>query len=337
MRGTRVHAAILIAFISCSAAGQTGPPQDTQKPKVHGIDCQAPDPPAAGSTLYQDKVDGFEFMYPSFLHSDDSSLVFDDGPCSKSFHPNEVIVFRISLPPAYEEPEAVRFGEKDTSVETQVVNRLKWVKYSSRGQADDCTFSNHEQVCIHGGAIPNGGELSPALVKAMQEMESTFAFTVASSRLDARIAAVKAGDRFGSLTVRRVVTMAMEDRNPKRGYSGTYGEIYFTGSLKLVGSIENDGTMHSALWEFFPDGEDGSQTTVDLKLPFDPGKELLDRIEFKGGLDVGERMAKLPPSPNGTAAEQPVTIVVRNIAAIFNPGAGQSVVRADLVSMVPNY
>ena len=329
---------MLVAFIQCAASGQTAPPPKTRTAKVFpGFNCQVPEPPAAGSTLYQDKMDGFEFSYPAYLHSDGASLAFDDGPCFRSFHPNEVIVFRVNLPPAFEEPEQVRFGEKDTSVETQVINRLKWVKYSSRGQADDCTFLNHEQVCIHGGVIPYGGELSPALLKAMQEMESTFAFTAASSRLDARIAAVRAGDRFGGLTVRRVVTRAMEDRNPKRSYSGSYGEIYFTGSLKLVGSIENDGTSHSALWEFFPDGEDSSQGRVDLKLPFDAGKELLDRIELDGGLDVGKQMARLPPSPYGSAAERPVTIVVRNIAAYFSPGPGQSLIRASLVSMVPNY
>jgi hypothetical protein len=169
----------------------------------------------------------------------------------------------------------------------------------------------------------------------MHEIESTFVFSDAADRLDAKIAAVKIGDRFGKLRVRRVVTMKMEDRDLRRSYSVSYGEIHFDGYLRLVGTMENTGTRLSSLWEFSQDAEKGSQARFELRLPFDPGGDPLDRFEFNNGGLIGQRLAKLPHSPYESAGEQRGSIVVKNITVFFYPESEMGpFVTADLVSMV---
>ena len=331
MDRTHFAAAILMAFVGCAAVGQNGPPTlEEEWPVVHAY-CRTPNYPLPGLSLYVDKEDGFQFKYPSALKTEDSSLEFENSTCVDFFHLGEGIRLEVSLPSAYEEP--IFTFDKDASVETQIFNQLKWTNYSTPAGAEFCTWKSHEQVCIEGIDTSVAHRVSNNLLRAMREIESTFVFTDITSRLDSRIAAVKVGDRFGNLRAKRVVTMEMEDRNQKKYYLGSYGEIYFTGSLKLVGGMENMGTMNSGpRWEFSPDSKNGGSP-----LPFDLGTDLLDSIEFNNNYSIDKRLSKLPPSPYGTAVEAELTIVVKNIVVIFHPARGGSIIRADLVSMVENH
>jgi hypothetical protein len=97
----------------------------------------------------------------------------------------------------------------------------------------------------------------------------------------------------------------------------------------------NTGTRLSSRWDFSQDAEEGSPTRVELHLPFDPGGDQLDRIEFNNGGLIDEWLAKLPHSPYESAGEKRVSIVVKNITAFFYPGSEMGpFVTADLVSMV---
>lgn len=319
-------------FICGAATGQDTPIEPSKEWSVeHGPGCRLPQYPIPGLRLYVDEVDGFQFKYPSALHTDGSSLQFESEMCVNFFHLGEGIRLEVSLPSSFQRP---LWGEgTGVSVEKQSFNQLDWFNYEDarNSSAEYCTYWKHEQVCISGGDTSGEHRLSSNLIRTMHEMESTLVFAGVSDRLDSKIAAVKVGERFGSLTVRRVLTMGMKDRstNSDEGY---YGKIYFTGTLTLVGEIDNVGTMNSGShWVFLPDSEKGPP------IPFDLGKDLLDRLEFNNGSFVNDQMSRIPQSPQGPAVEPEITIVVRNVAAIFYPQGGESHVSADLVSMVARY
>jgi hypothetical protein len=337
LHNMHILSAMLMLSICSAAAGQNKPPESNEEwPVVHSPGCRISKFPLPGLSTFVDKVDGFQFKYPSALRLDAPSLLFVNTPCVEFFGRYENIQLVISLPDAFESP--IPDYNKDAFVGKIVFNQLEWVNVVDQGleRATYCTYWKHEQVCIRGNSDSSPRRLSYNLMRTMHEIESTLVFTDAANRLDAKIAAVKVGDRFGKLRVRRVVTMEMEDRDPRRSYSGSYGEIHFDGYLRLVGSMENTGTRLSSRWEFSQDDEGSSQTRVELRLPFDPGRDPLDHIEFNNAYPIGERLAKFPPSPDGPAVEQRVSIILRNIVAIFYPVNNIGpFVRADLVSMVP--
>jgi hypothetical protein len=326
--GTRFAPAIVMFFLACVAVGQSVSPEPTGRtPVVHAIDCSHPEPWDGGFTLYQDKVDGFHFMYPSILNRE-ASLVFTDQPCGNFFHSGEIINMEVNLPSAYMEPVVSQYRrDSGVSVATQVYNQLKWVTYSAPGWVESCTFWNREQVCIYGGMHPPVGQISDAVLNSVHEIVSTFVIHP-SDRLDSRIAAVKVGQQYGRLKVRRVVTKEMKDRTLGKYSYGSYGEVDFTGTLTLVGTMEDDGTMNSGPhWIFYTDFEDVSQW------PFDLGRELLGSIEFNNGYLVRKQLDKIPPSAF-SAAEPVLTVLVKNIAVVFYPEGSRSIVTADFVSMV---
>jgi hypothetical protein len=333
----RSLAAVLMLAICGGAIAQSVPPEPNEEwPVEHSPGCRTLNFPLSGLSTFVDKVDGFQFKYPSALHSD-GPRVFVNADCVEFLHQYEGINLEVSLPSVFQSP--VPGYKQDAFVGKMVLNQLEWLNVVDQGleRATYCTYWKHEQVCIRGNTESRPRRLSYNLMRTMHEIESTLVFTDAADRLDAKIAAVKIGDRFGKLRVRRVVTMEMEDRDPgRRYYSGSYGEIHFDGNLRLVGSMEDAGTRRSSHWVFSQDDEEGSQTKVELQLPFDPGGDPLDRIEFNNAYPIGERLAKFPPSPDGPAGEQRVSIVLRNIVVIFYPASDMGpLVTADLVSMVP--
>jgi len=109
-------------------------------------------------TLHVDKVDGFQFKYPSALKTEGSSLEFENWTCVSFLHSDESISLEVTLPALHQEPFQAQGG--DMSVETRIFNQLKRMNYSAPGRATDCTFWKREQVCIHGGAVPAHGPLS---------------------------------------------------------------------------------------------------------------------------------------------------------------------------------
>jgi hypothetical protein len=153
--GTRFAPAIVMFFLACVAVGQSVSPEPTGRtPVVHAIDCSHPEPWDGGFTLYQDKVDGFHFMYPSILNRE-ASLVFTDQPCGNFFHSGEIINMEVNLPSAYMEPVVSQYRrDSGVSVATQVYNQLKWVTYSLRDGWNRAPFGTASKsasmgACIH--------------------------------------------------------------------------------------------------------------------------------------------------------------------------------------------
>lgn len=324
-------------FFICGAAVGQGAPSGANEewPVPRSPGCSAQNrTPLSGLKLYVDKVDGFQFKYPSALKTDESWLGFVNGPCVDFLHRGETIRLEVTLPASYQKPFLAQ--EALTSVDTQVFNQLTWMNYSAPSSATYCTFWKGEQVCIYGGAIPAHGPLSDGVVKAMREIESTFVFSL-SDRMDSKIALVKVGDRFGSLRVKRVVTREMAERNPRGSYAGfhvSYGEIDFTGSVTMVGGFEDLRTMNSGPnWIFSPDAEPSSLLSCDLC------KGLHFQIQFRNQDFETEQNDRIKSHRFGSIAyddNTEFTVVANKISIVFSPGDSPSLVRADLVRISEN-
>jgi len=329
-------AAMLMFFICAAGAGQSEPPDASKEwPVPHSSSCKTTDYPLPGLTPYVNKVDGFQFKYPSALKTEGSSLEFENWTCVNFFHADESISMEVTLPALYQEPFQAR--GRGVSVDTRIFNQLKWMSYSAPGWATDCTFWKREQVCIQGGAVPSHGPLSDEIVKAMREIESTFVFSI-SDRMDSKIAKVKVGDRFGNLRVSRVVTREMAERNPRRSYAGShvsYGEIDFIGSVSMKGGLEDFRTMNSGPdWLFSPDAEISSLLSCNLC------KDLPFHVEFTNddfGVEQNGRVRSRRFGPISYSYAANFSVVVNNISVIFSPGRSPSVVRANLVSIVESH
>jgi len=290
--------------------------------------CYFTDVPGRGAVLrvsdtafYQDRVDGIAFSYPSALIPDDRwGLTFADRPCIKFLDPNEDIRFEISLPPAYTEPLAAT--QEGVVVQTQTFNGLKWKSYSTPGRIQSCTFSGHEQVCIDAGVTPSAARISDALLYTIRKIQSTLAFHP-SDRLDSQIAAVNAGQRFGSLTVKRVITMEMDDRMGGI-HAGWYGELYFDGTVILTGTMDDVGTMLSGdHWEFDADFKDRAGWPMDI------GREVMGCVEFRNG-DFVEKQSR---KASLFAPDTEVNVTIKNISVLFSPNRSGCKATADLVNI----
>jgi hypothetical protein len=318
MYRTHFATAILMVFVGCAAAGQNGPQEPRGQEAITYFGTSQVRNPAL--RLYEDKKDGFQFKYPSFLYQDYAYHILNIRPC------NDLINVEVSLSAVDPKPDP-HLGN-DVTVETQVVNNLKWVHYSSLDGAQYCANWSHEQVCFKLSTWVKEKPLSSAIIEAMQVIESTFVFSL-PDRMDSRIATAKMGDKIGSLRVRRVITREMAELNPKKYGDGYYGRIDFTGTLTLTGSMEDFRTMNSGPdWEFSCDGASCT------RLPFGLGEDTLSRVIFTRWSTLADRQMSHAPPPRFGSLD--VTIVVKNLSVTSYPGQGASFANADLVSMVVN-
>jgi hypothetical protein len=311
----------MLVLLTARAGAQSTPPApDVADPSVHWIDCSAPI--AQGSSLFVDKANGFQFSYPAALNNRSSPDDLVDE-CSKFLHKSELIRVQVRLLSGPDGPD--RWPEKQ-SIDTQTFNQIKWVIYSTAGWMKSCTYSNHEQVCILGGAAPTAGPLSNGVVASIHEMMSTFVFRP-SDRLDARIAAIRVGQHFGALTVSRVIPMeTASGKLPSYTY-GTYGEVDFIGAITLDGDYEDMGTAGARVWEFSGKFDDPSQW------PLDFGREVLSQVEFRNSSLMDRQRRKLAKVPLNEDGGWDLRVVIKNISVCFGADPGSSVVRADLVSV----
>jgi hypothetical protein len=325
--------AMLMLSICNAVVGQNGPPTPEEEWPVVNTGCRVSNFPSPGLSLYVDKEDAFQFKYPSALKTEDSSLQFENWTCVDFFHSGEGVRLEVSLPSSLQGP--VWGHGENVVVEKRAFNQLDWVNYTDTrsGSASYCTYWKHEQVCIFGADTSREHRLSENLMRTMREIESTFVFTDISGRLDNRIAAVKVGQRFGNLRVRRVITSETTGRIPKEfeDYE-PYGEIDFSGYIRLTGYLENRHTMNSGpYWSFDPD------TKSNFLLSCALDKNLQFQVEFNNGGFVGQQIDRLGSQEYGSVEEKVVTVVVKNVSVFFLPMGGPSSVSADLVSIIENH
>ncbi len=179
--------------------------------------------------MYDATPEGFQFQFPSYLSENGNNEVRDQQN-------NFSILIDVFFSPA--KPDIPSLG-LIASTSTVIVNGLPWTKFAERNtykgtgwfegsgyfvSQGGVTIELSEEV---GSYIPTSAPpvLADRDAQAVNDILSTFAFTNPSLRLDHEIGAVKVGDKYGSLTVSRVIT-------------GKAGEIDFTGQLTLIGTFD---------------------------------------------------------------------------------------------------
>jgi hypothetical protein len=320
--------------LGTSASSQCIPPKpsfpvEEPHPWVCGIH---PEPPPSGSSIFEDPIDAIRFQYPSALVP--AVLEFSNRPCTISYlHSGEAIMVAIGVS-ARDQPSAMSYDDNAVH-ETKEFNHLKWENYTTPGGVEDCTESQHEQVCIRGFDTSTEHRVSKGLLDAVAQMESTFVFTDISRRLDFEIAALKPGSRFCGLPVKRVVLPEKLDRREKKPTFAinSYGVVKFDGTLALNGSIENNSTMNSPMEpDFDPDTGEASN------LPLFPGQAIQYGIEFRNASFYDRELRRLTSSPNPDLdeferEEVTVTVVIKNLSVAYRPLGCCSTIQADLISM----
>jgi len=313
---------LIIPATAIGSACQCALPPDSSPFYSTGYVCRFHESPASGTTAFNDPLDGFRFEYPAALQH--TGLHFANGPCAAPLRLGENVDVEVSVVPAYQDP--ILPGDVEAGVQQQ--DDLLWHHYADHDLVEDCTWSEHEQVCIEARAAAWKAGLSPALIDAEQKIRSTLAFTGLPQRLDSRIAALKPGDQFCGLKVSRVITRQMAEENPKayRAVFRTWGAVQFAGTITFHGSVDDDGTPNSGpIFDFYPDSDTA---------PLFPGQTLDRGIQFRNPSAFDREIDRLtaPPRPN-LDDQGHFTVVVRNPVSTFRPMGDPSTVTGWLVSM----
>jgi hypothetical protein len=290
--------------------------------------CRHPAPPPAGSILFRDPLDALEFRFPAALQA--QGFTFTNRFCTTGYLTRgEAIQVRVAVSANSVQPAVNASG--DVGHTTEKLNNLQWDNYAGPETAEACTLWQHEQVCIF-GTYDSSHKVSPALRDAVRNIESTLVFTGIAGRLDAKIAALRPGDRFCGLTVRRVLTRERIEHhpNPNRFTVNSYGAVDFAGTLTLRGSIEDDSTPNSpGIWSFGPDKD--SSIPIFAEQGLGRGIELRNRRFFEHEI----RRLTRPPNPgfDSLTENDSITVVLKNVAVAYRSPENFSTMEADLVSM----
>lgn len=293
--------------------------------------CNSSAPTAPGSSFFNDSMDGWHFEFPAAVERNGESLQFDNGPCGDSYlHSGEGISVEVRLQTRYQDP-AVGL-EPNAEKETRESDAVVWHTFRTDGSIVACTFRDEEQVCIKGSDTSPAHHISPNLVAAVRQMQSSFAYSNFPPRLDSRIAALRIGDRFtGDLTVRRVVSRQLADQHPKEypQLLSSYGAVDFAGTVSIHGVIEDDSTMNSpGLLDFYPDSRSP------LSLPLFEAQSIQFGIRFRNSGFYRQELNRIWPPNERDSADQPnFTVVVKNISISYGTYGCCATIHADLVSI----
>jgi len=265
--------------------------------------------------IYEDKEDGFRFEYPAFLDLDDTCLTFHN--------PDDSNELALGIALASKDPG--RFPG-----ETEIINGMNWVKFSfpRGGGAGYAIYHNYEEASIEGTVQGTPAKpLSSGELQAMRQMVATFAFAPLSSRMDSKIAALKIGQKFGSVHVGHVVTRAMANGNRKKYWTNPLGEVDFAGPLTLTAHISDQRSMNSG-----PQWVIGAVDTIDcsklpqIAYPIDCKKLPYLQIRLNNPDFVARQMKE-----NAYPDDVPLTIVVDHLIEVYYPGGGFPSFSANLV------
>jgi hypothetical protein len=276
-----------------------------------------------GMMSYEDTEDGFRLDYPSLLQCR-QHLIFRDPPSPTMIALN--LVFSSDDPKTYLQTLAHLHG----SMSSEEINGASWITYrTSSGSVGYYTYRDYEAVDIEGVPSVVTKVVSKAEVQAIRKMASHFAFSDPSTRMDSKIAMLKIGDRFGKLTVSRVVTRAAANGNRKEYWENPLGEVDFSGTLTLTGTLENNQTMNSgpdyAVSAFSP----GTYSELpQVGYSFDFSGDDFFQIHLTNVEKIEETLGKHRLSDSG------VTILVNELKEVFYPGGGAPSVTAELVKIV---
>jgi hypothetical protein len=276
-----------------------------------------------GMMSYEDREDGFRLDYPSLLQCR-QLLIFRDPPSPTMIA--LYLVFSSDDPKTYLQTLAHLHG----SMSVQEINGITWITYrTSSGAVGYYIYRDYEAVDIEGVPSVVTKTVSEAEVQAIRKMASHFAFSDPSTRMDAKIAMLKVGDRFGKLTVSRVVTRAKANGNRKEYRENPLGEVDFRGTLTLTGTLENNQTMNSGPDYAISAFDSGSYSELpQVGYSFDFSGDDYFQIHLRNEDKVEDTLQKHKPR------DEQVTILVNELKEVFYPGGGAPWVTAELLKIV---
>lgn len=317
---TRISLHLLIVTIG--AYGQNAPTTSTARVD-HVIDCIDHPDPDLTPVRYVDRDDGIEFSYPAVLFADQTQHYFQDTSCGRVLQNSESVHFAVTL--AAHAPHPFTQLWQGDEISTESLGGQQWTVSTRPGHLQACTYAYEEQVCFEGRRW-SPDPLSSGVVQTIHQMMSSLVFHP-SMRMDAQIAALKVGQKFGPLTIRRILDRPALVAAAKSGDdTRSYGQIEFTGTLTWNGDFENDGTMNSGPdWEFSPDFDDPAQW------PFPLGRERLGFVRF-----TNDRVLDRGLSKSATHSQRhdqgSWRLVVDHISVLLTPDA--TTLSVHLVRMV---
>jgi hypothetical protein len=292
------------------------PQEGGAPPKV----LDTPIPKASDIAAYRDEIEGIEFEYPAAL-APDGLIRFEDKPCLEFLGPREGISLEIFLQASYSDP--FEGQQEKVTFRNDAIHEMIWRSYVTPRDVISCTFHAQQRVCIEARVYPPAdAPLSEAIQYAVREIEETFRFRP-SDRLDAKIAAAKVGQRFGPLTISRVVTREMEDKM-KMSYAEGYGELSFSGAITLAGTMDDIGTGLSGPHPIFDaDFQNPGNWPVDI------GRESMGCMDFNNGSFV----KKQAQNSSLFDVDSDVKMKLKNITVRFFASRGGCNVTADMIAI----
>ena len=218
-------------------------------------------PPHDNLTLYEDIKSGYRFQFPSvFKQSRFNGLYYGDTELHNPNTGDSIYVYSSFVP---WDPQAflASAATLHASVHHEVINGRKWVSLTAQGMRAYYVYEKGEAVLLQVSSPSPDHAVSPEDLQAMKQITTTFAFTDPSLTTHSKIAAVKAGDKFGGLVVNRVTLGAIGKGNRRIGnWPAVFDEIDFTGKLIIAGTPANDATMNSGpRWTIYIDPPNISQ------------------------------------------------------------------------------
>ncbi len=294
-----VFALLILAGASISAQGFKSERE---------FDCGTIARNSSGAMLYQEFSLGFQFEFPADWQGNSQFL---RGPEESS----EILLNPLiagSDPKFY-----VKEPAKPTGIET--INGLTWTTLTwQNGGRGYYTYSHNVAIELFAPAFGLGknNPVNPDALAALQQILSTFTFFDDPYRLDRQLGALKVGQRFGDLTITRIIPSV-------GGFDHPLATIEFAGQLTITGHIVLPSPTMLGGWgpyTLYP--EDESRSAIPrLKCPVE---NLVDVTRNTVGVGISnqeftnQQFARVPSiSGNHAWYEAETTVVVDRITQDF--------------------
>jgi hypothetical protein len=221
------------------------------------------------------------------------------------------------------------------SFHREELNGAIWIVYrTSSGAIGYYIYHDHMAIDIEGVPSVVKKKITDNELRAIRQMASTMKFTRPSERMDYMLAALGVGDRFGKLTVQRVITRAAANGNKRKYWANPLGEVDLAGTLRLTGVLNNNQTMNSGPYYAISALDSASYSQLpQVGHAFDFARDGSFQIHLKNENFVADALRK--PTPRDLATDSPITIDVDHLSEVFYPGGGAPIVTAKLVRIEP--
>ncbi len=280
-----------------------------------------------GWVLYDDVKSGYQFQYASFLKRNGSTLV---NPAT-----NDQIFIQSEFVSWDPKPYLDSAGFLHAAIDHETVNGRRWVTITSPVFKQYYLYVRGHGVAISEGqgvliSLSNARNEHPPTAEelaALRQIVSTLTFTGRTLTTHGKISALKAGDRYGTLVVSRVVLGTITKGARRTGdWPPVFDQVDFKGQLLLSGRPANNGTMNSGpVWVIYLD----SQAMV-AKLP---------QVAYPYGIDKCEMNLKNKQLATQllfsyAQTDSPASGVVDDLSEYFAGGAIPPTFAAKLVRVI---